>query len=701
MSDKVTSQHLSRKAVLYVRQSSPHQVARNEESRRMQYAMSDRLRALGWSEIEVIDEDLGITANGTAERAGFARMVAAVCMGEVGAVAAREVSRFARNSREWQQLIEMCRVVDTLLVDHDTVYDPRHSNDRLLLGLKGSLNEYELDLLRQRAHEARHEKALRGEFVAQLPIGFIKSTQGKIEKIPDLRVQAALQLVFTKFGELGSVRQTFAWFIEHGLHLPSGRRKRNEYEIVWRRPRFTAIYAILTNPTYAGAYVWGRTSQRTDIRNGVPRKSIRRKPREDWTVLLPNHHDGYVTWEEYEQVQKAIAKNYRSPGAVKKGNALLVGLLRCGRCGKKMQVAYTGREGKIPRYVCCRGYLDNAEPRCISFGGMKVDEYVSGEVMRVVQPASVDVALMANKRKNAQLESVLKSLERDLEAARYEANRSRKQYDLADPENRLVANELERRWNVSLQAVKEIESRIAKLRDSEAENTDLENCDFSELFADLQRVWDCPTTDSRLKKRVIGTLIEEVVVNLDEAGGEIVVVIHWRGGIHTEERLKRRRRGQCGPHTSSDIVESVRVLARVCKDEVIASALSRNGLKTGRGNHWTVERVANLRRRNKIPAHSQKRQQEEGWLTLTNAAKHVNISSDALRRASERGLIPFLHPLPIGPWIFQRDDLTTASAKRVVEDIRHRRNKGISRNPDQQTLEFPGESLDEQSDAKL
>lgn len=695
MSDKVRSQHISRKAILYVRQSSPQQVSRNEESRRMQYAMSDRLGTLGWSDIEVIDEDLGVTANGTASRAGFSRMVAAVCMGEVGAVAAREVSRFARNSREWQQLIEMCRVVDTLLVDHDSVYDSRHSNDRLLLGLKGSLNEYELDLLRQRAHEARDEKAQRGEFVAQLPIGFVKSRQGEIEKIPDLRIQEAIQLVFTKFGELGSVRQTHAWFIEHELKLPSGRRTGQEYEVVWRRPRFSAVYAILTNPNYAGAYVWGRTGQRIDIRNGIPKKSIHRKPRESWSVLLPDHHDGYVTWESFEQIQKRIAQNQLSPGTVKKGHALLVGLLRCGRCGRKLQVVYTGREGKIPRYVCCRGELDNGDPRCIGFGGVKVDEFISGEVLRVVHPASVDVALMAGRDMHSQSDAVLKSLERELEAAKYAANRARKQYDLADPENRLVADELERRWNASLQAVKSIESQISGLQDAHAVNSELETCDFGDLFDDLRRIWDCPTTDNRLKKRIVGTLIEEIVVDLDEDGGKINLAIHWRGGIHTEAWLKRRRRGQSGPHTSPNIIESVRVLSRICKDEVIASVLSRNGLKTGRGNRWTVERVASLRRRHKIPVHSPARQKEDGWLTLTDAARYLKIGSEALRRAAEKDLIPSLHPLPIGPWLFRLDHLTTANAKQVVENIGRRRNKGISRNADQLTLEFPGESLDE------
>ena len=253
MSDKVTAAHLSRKAILYVRQSSPHQVAHHQEGSRMQYAMKQRLLELGWREVEVIDEDLGLSAAGATVRTGFERMVAAVCMGEVGAVAAREVSRFARNSREWQQLIEVCRIVHTLLVDHEAVYDPRQSNDRLLLGLKGSLNEYELDLLRQRAWEARQEKARRGELVASVPIGYLKTGEGGIEKDPDQRVQQALLLVFRKFFELGSVRQTHLWLIEHGLKLPTRRWGPGGWETVWRRPRYAAAYSLLTNPTYGGS----------------------------------------------------------------------------------------------------------------------------------------------------------------------------------------------------------------------------------------------------------------------------------------------------------------------------------------------------------------------------------------------------------------------------------------------------------------
>ena len=329
MSDKIRSQHLQRKAILYVRQSSAYQVSHNLESQRLQYAMQERLQQLGWREIEVVDEDLGRSAAGMVTRAGFERMVAEVCLGKVGAVAAREVSRFARNSREWQQLVEVCRVVDTVLIDQETVYAPRQSNDRLLLGLKGSLNEYELDLLRQRSVEARREKARRGELLVTAAVGYVKTEEEHWEKDPDRRVQQAILSVFGKFLELGTVRQTLLWFLEHGLQLPVYTQ---QGETCWKRPTYATIYRILTNPIYGGAYAYGKTEHTLHYENGEPRRGVRRKPKEQWLALIPNSHEGYVSWEQHQQIRQAISENARGgehSGLVQGGAALLPGLLRC------------------------------------------------------------------------------------------------------------------------------------------------------------------------------------------------------------------------------------------------------------------------------------------------------------------------------------------------------------------------------------
>jgi DNA invertase Pin-like site-specific DNA recombinase len=663
MSEKIRAQHLERKAVLYVRQSSPYQVAHNLESQKLQYAMEARLRQFGWSEIEVVDEDLGRSAAGTVTRVGFERMVAEVCLGKVGAVAAREVSRFARNSREWQQLVEVCRVVDTVLVDQEMVYAPRLSNDRLLLGLKGSLNEYELDLLRQRSVEARREKARRGELIVAAPIGYIKSEDQRLEKDPDLRIQQAILLVFRKFTELGTVRQTLMWFLEHGLEVPTytpnGKTK-------WKRPVYHSLHRMLTSPVYGGAYTYGKTEHFTGYEGVKTRHICRRKPREQWLALIPGAHEGYVSWEDFELIQRMIHRNIQGepqPGAAKNGQALLAGLLRCGRCGRKLSVRYTGNRHDVLRYCCIRGSLDNGEPRCIAFGGIIVDQAIGREVLRVVQPAAIEASMLAHEQRARQRDDVLEALERDLEAARYAAERARRQYDAADPENRLVTAELERRWNLALHHMQEIEVRIlqhgAVIDQAPAATRE----DYHQLANQLQAIWTDPATSTRLKKRIVRTLIEEVLVDLDSPQGELILTLHWKGGVHTELRLPRRRRGQCSTQTPHELIEAITVLARISSDDIIAGVLNRNGHLTGRGNRWTRERVTALRSHHCIPCYKSGEPQQ--WINLTDAAALLDVSPRTLRLAIDSGQIPADHPFAEGPWVISRSILDSEAVQRL------------------------------------
>lgn len=693
MNDKIGPQHLARKAILYVRQSSAHQVQHNEESRRMQYAMQEQLHRFGWVEVEVIDEDLGRSASGSVMRTGFEKMIAEVCLGDVGAVAAREVSRFARNSREWQKLVEVCRMVDTLLIDQETVYHPRRSNDRLLLGLKGSLNEYELDLLRQRAWDARREKAKRGELVTQTPIGFLKTPDQRIEKDPDLRVQEAILLIFKKCRELGSARQALLWMIEHGLQIPTRRFAAGAWETRWRRPDYRNIYRIITNPIYAGAYAYGRTAAVADYSGGAIRKRMRRKKQHDWLALLPEHHEGYISWNDFEQLQCMLKQNRQlagTPGAVKGGQGLLGGLLRCHRCGRKLLITYTGREHNIPRYTCARGALDQGEPRCLNFGGVVVDATVGREILRVVQPAAIEAALQAGSKMSQQNLDCIAALERDLTAAEFEAARHARQYHAADPENRLVAVELERRWEAALQRVADLSQRLAEQQRQASECQPPQPSELTSLAHDLDEVWQCSDTDVRLKKRIVRTLVREIIVDVDRVAGEVILVIHWQGGAHTEVRVPARKRGQNSQHTPPETVEIVRQLALLCADELIAAYLNRNGLRTGTGNRWTKERVASLRGKRSIPCCSAQVRAEGEWMTLTEAAKHIGVSSLTLRRAIEQGKIAALHPLPDGPWIIRREDLDSDEVQQLVRQATQRRGSPGKPDSQQRNLDFSG-----------
>ena len=468
ISAKLTREHLARKAIVYVRQSTTTQVRENLESQRRQYALADHARSLGFGDVEVIDQDLGHSGASLAGRLGFQRLVAQVSLGAVGVVLCLEASRLARNNRDWHHLIDLCSLVGTLLIDPEGVYDPRVSNDRLLLGLKGTMSEFELALFRQRSLEARHQKARRGELRFIIPVGFQWASAGVIEKTPDRRIQQALELVFAKFRELGSVRQTWFWLREQQLTLPQRAGRGLNAEVVWASPSYGGVLSLLNNPIYAGAYVFGRTRSHTAIveeRAHVTRGH--KKPRSEWTVLIRGHHPGYLTWEEYEHNQRIVAENTNMKGRIVRGSprpggALLAGLLRCARCGRKLRVNYSGKTG-VATYRCrgTVGRCDNAS--CLSLRGTRLEGAVEEEILTVLEPGAIEAAVAAGQAAATGQDEQRRAVELELEQARYQAERSFRQYDVSDPENRLVTGELERRWNEMLARVRALEERLWEL----------------------------------------------------------------------------------------------------------------------------------------------------------------------------------------------------------------------------------------------
>jgi excisionase family DNA binding protein len=653
---------LKRKAVVYVRQSTLAQVQSNLEGQRRQYELVEEARRWGFRDVEVIDDDLGRSASGMAARPGFERLVAWLCAGAVGAVLCFDASRLARNGRDWHHLLELCGLVDARVIDLDGIYDPCRPNDRLLLGMKGSISEFELGVLRARMLDAARAKAQRGELRISVPTGFIWHREIGLGFDPDLRIQEAVRLIFARFRELGSARQVLLSMMADQVHFPRPSDDQKPVTFDWTPIRYRNVISVLKNPFYAGAYAYGKSQKRTEIVDGRARKSYgHAKPLEEWEVLLKGHHEGYIDWAEFERNQKQLAVNaYGKVGGAKSGRggrALLAGLLSCGRCGRRLVVSYSGRSPGQPVYRCDRPNQMLGLPRCLTFSGPRVDAAVARELLRAVEPMAVEAAREGERLQVESRDEQQRIVELELQQARYEASLAERRYAACDPDNRLIAAQLEKSWEAALRRVGTCEARLQAVRTPDPAAI-VPN--FAGLADDLEAAWNAPGVSMRARQRLLRALVTDIIADIDEAAREVVLTVHWRGGQHSQLRVRKLKSGEHGCRTPEDALAVMRSMAGRWSDEDIAASLNRMRMPTGQGKTWTAHRVSSLRRVHGIRAYRSAEKNGE-WLTMTEAAKLLGVSNHAIRRLIKGGGLAAEQVVPGAPYQIRATDLRNES----------------------------------------
>jgi len=669
---KIKPEHLARKAIVYLRQSSEKQVRRNKESQRLQYDVAERMRSLGWQAVEIIDTDLGYSAGiASARREGFERVLSSVALGEVGIVGSWEVSRLSRTDKDWCRLLEVCQIFETLIADEQHIYDLNSLDDQLVLGIKGTLSVVELKVLRQRMLAGQESKARRGELFKRLPVGYVLDTMGKVAFHHDRRVHEALQLVFIKFRERWSVRQTFQWFRDHDVELPANPIQGTR--LVWKIPSQSLIRDILCNPFYAGAYVWGRrpvtarlVEGRLEKRQGAMRRA------EECRVFIRDHHVGYIDWATFEENQRMIRRNSvnwqgdESMAAIRAGQGLLAGLLRCGHCGRKLHVRYWGGRGTNARYLC-KGDYDDGGQYCIGFGGASVDRRLGRELLKAISHLGVEASLKAIEELSAGDIAQRVALSSKLKQLEYEARKTFEQYDAVDARNRLAAGELERRWNEKLEEVETTKRRLSTLngnRHSLSSEDEAHIRYMGERFAELWQSDRCP---SELKKMIFRTVMEEIIVRTDADKKILQFTIHWKGGTHTQIEIERPRPAT-ETATSMEALDIIRRMAVRSGDDQIASVLNRLGYSTGKEKRWNQIRVATARRNHSIPGQKRAAPDPER-ISLSEAARLSGVSHHTIERLVEAGLLKREQAAPRAPWEIRRADLDREPVRSIIKRL--------------------------------
>ncbi len=658
-STKITTDHLRRCAVVYVRQSSSTQVENNRESTARQYHLAERAVELGWprEQVKILDEDLGISGSGLTDRAGFARMIAQVALGQVGIVLGLEVSRLARNNADWYRLLDLCGVTNTLIGDADGIYHPGLFNDRLVLGLKGTMSEAELHVLRARLLGGIRNKAARGELSRGLPVGLVRGEgDGEVLLHPDESVTAAIRAVFERFAEMGSARRVWLWFCSQGLRFPL--HSNTLQDIRWVTPTYTKIHQVLTNPFYAGVYVYGRTQHLSYIdENGRVRKRIKARPRAEWPVFIRDHHQGFIDWATFEANQKRLAQNTRprphqGGGAVREGTALLQGIAACGGCGRRLKVHYTGRSS-TPGYHCAGKTIVNGRGEyCLNVGGCQIDAAVTAAFLAALAPAGLEASLKATEQLEADHETTVEQFRRDVERARYGAQRAERRYRAVDPDNRLVARGLEAEWEGALRELKESEAELARREHTRPlVLTPAERASLLALGKDLNTVWSAPTTTDRDRKELLRTLLEEVVMTVEREKFNAHLTLRWRGGLLSELDVPLPRSRPATVRTEEDTIELLRRLAAHYPDTVIAGILNRQGRTTARGLSFTANRVSSLRTNWEIPCFEAAAHTPDGdCMTIERAAQTLGLAPSTLHRWLNDGFIAGEQVTPGAPW---------------------------------------------------
>jgi DNA invertase Pin-like site-specific DNA recombinase len=640
---KIKPTHLKRIAYLYIRQSTLRQVFENVESTKRQYALRQHAIALGWqqSQIVVIDSDLGQSGASAADREGFQRLVTEVSLGRAGIVLGLEVSRLARNSMDWHRLLEICALTDTLILDEDGVYDPAHFNDRLLLGLKGTMSEAELHVLRARLQGGILNKARRGELFIRPPIGFAYDAVERVVLDPDQQIQRSIRLLFDTFQRTGSAMATVRDFRNSDVLFPrrihSGPAKG---DVIWGRLEHSQVLRVLHNPRYAGVFVYGRTRTRRGVEGEY---RVQHLPREEWHTFLPESHAAYISWQEYERNLKRLRESAQAIGFERRksppreGPALLQGLIVCGKCGRRMTLRYHTRQaGLCPEYVCQRKGIENAEPPCQRIPGAEVDRVLSDMLLELVNPVALDVALTVQQELQARLDESDRLRKQHVERARYEAELAQRRYMRVDPENRLVADTLEADWNQKLRALAEAQEQYEQRREQDRQVFNEEQrAAIMALAQDFPRLWRDPTTEDGDRKRMIRLLVEDVTMLRSE---HITLHVRFRGGAARTVILPNPLRSWESWTTDAEIVGKIDQLLNTLTFSEIAATLNRNGFRSGKGQRFTPRYIARIQKQYALRSRFD-RLRALGLLTVNEMASVLSVNPKTVKIWTAHGLL--------------------------------------------------------------